>query len=933
MSHDLNEQQWPPRSPYEALMSSPSGRRKFRAQQEQDHTSPTASPSRRTLLSPSSLRSTQKQGVSLSSAINGENEDEEDEETLQLQLQAIEARLKLRRLRQAKIKAAQETNSEDAEEPTQTILTGSQEDRGGVTKRAPPSSRAGRTRGTDTQREVQIPLSPPPKRQKQEEAKSPRRVLLGIDKGLTGRDVSLRRAPSVRDGQASSESRTPRFLQPPSFSQEERPKSFSERIAQSRTAEKAQRERDERIRKARSKGFGLDEKEVESFKNNTQDFESLAGPAGETGHNSNQQEFSRDEVLRALRESTEGLSRRARPGSALQAGSRDVPKPKASQSATPSRAAPFSQTPSSSSALQPPVHRVDPNNPKEEETPSTSPADIPNFEPFSSLHLSKRILPHAFLARTLSGKKVLSIPDLLRTVKSPDYDLPDVDGDFVVVGVIASKSEPRSHKSGSNGSKPDGEQRSKYMVMTLTDLKWELEVFLFGSGFDRWWKLTPGTVLAILNPGIMPPPPNKRDTGKFSLTLNSSDDLILEIGSARDLGYCKSVKKDGKECGQWIDKRRTEFCEFHVNLQFQKTKASRMEVNTMSAPFAPGGRSGPSTGFFGGNGAGGRPRSSKGSGGNGGSGGSFKDDGLKKEGPVFDRETGSRVFIAPNMHPGAVNGGRSTACLLDDEDVDPDAFHRGMGKDERLRRRLAEHQRERDLAKKLGEAGDGMGGEYMRVRASSSSASSSARPNARIGDEGADNTGSDPFVDASALGLVKSSTRDIKLSPVKRKRADASSFSSGSQQPVGWGHAFKRGLPGQDSSISTPAQISSTSSSFSDGKRYKNEAVPKPALSFNSPRAPPTPSASAHKKLDERPSPRKRTRFVTEDGIKEAGADSVGVRNGNRLAVAAAEATRRGILRKTTTGNGNSMLAAGNAKGQTPRNNIDDDDDDDLLII
>lgn len=88
------EPNWPPKSPHEALLSSPSGRRGLQSRRDRD--SPSPSPIRR-------LSSVKRPGSRAQISSSDEDEDE-DEETLELQLKAIEARLKLKKLRQAKAK-------------------------------------------------------------------------------------------------------------------------------------------------------------------------------------------------------------------------------------------------------------------------------------------------------------------------------------------------------------------------------------------------------------------------------------------------------------------------------------------------------------------------------------------------------------------------------------------------------------------------------------------------------------------------------------------------------------------------------------------------------------------------------------------------------------------------------------------------------------
>lgn len=600
----MNSITWPPRSPHEALLSSPSGRRM------QDRSSP----------SPLKTRAASRQT---------ENSDE-DEETLQLRLEAIETRLKLKKLQRVKSSG-----------PFSTLNS-----------RASPGCKA-----------VQVAVSP--RNPAPKESLSPRKAL-GIDKGLKGKDVSLRRVP-VRDPTGPFASTRPGDTLPDGSA---RPKTFSQRIAESRQQEKEKEKN--RLRKQRSTGFGVQQQDLDAFKDGS--------IAPVTYSSETCRGFSRDEVLAAPRNPF---------------GHSKSNKPSVSESST--------QETSRTGTSHPP-------------------SESHSLEPFSSIHLSKRLIPHAFLSNTLAQKHISLIPSLLASIKSPAYTLPEsLESDFVVLGIIASKSSPLSHKDAkgqteatsiTEATNSDMNVKGKYMVFTLTDLKWTIDLYIFTTAYTRFWKLTPGTLIAILNPSIMPPPPGKADTGRFSLVLNSSDDTILEIGTSRDLGWCKSIKRDGKSCGSWVDKRHTEFCEWHVDRAVETTRRGRMEVNGMSAPFAPGGKSRGRTGFW-----------SKGEG-------------------QWDRGTESRYFIGPSL-------GSRNASLLDE------GLERGGTKEERVRKRLAERQREKEIARKLGEGGNGIGREYLRLR-----------------HEATVETKRTETVDAASLGLLGNQAGNVHLSPLKRKAGE-----------------------------------------------------------------------------------------------------------------------------------------------------------------
>ena len=687
----------------------------------------------------------------------GDEDGEEDEETLKLKLAAIEAKLKLKRLQKRKYKAGATSPDADNEDcgkyqnSRKENVSPSSQSRGiyGKVSMVRPKSAM----------DVQIPVSPQRKQVVAEDVHSPGRVLLGIDKGLKGKNISLRRPQGA---QAKDEDpfrstaplgRVPKSIglsrssTVPQLDQLNRPKSFSEKIAETRQQDKDRKEKANKLRQERSVGFGVQQQEIDAFKTAADNTEQATERRSKHDPQGASSEFSRDEVLKAVNKPNGGLIQRSNTSTSVRRA-RGQGRPSdeiwINPNAQPEILKP-SQPASNNSrkrarSLSPKPRVLD--SPPRESSPESS-ASL--FEPFSSLHLSKRLLPHNFLTGTFSEKHIFLLPSLLGAVKSPDFLLPDVlEPDHIVLAIIASKSSPLNHKgahkstsaeSTSVAEAADSEQNTngKYMVLTLTDLKWTVDLFLFATGYTRFRKLTPGTVVALLNPEIMPPAPGRADTGRFSLKLGSSDDTVLEIGTSRDLGWCKSVRKDGKQCGSWIDKRHTDFCEFHVDVVIERTRRGRMEVQGMSAPFAPGGRRGGRTGHFGDKKRGQKPP---------------RDDGIFREGPQYDRGSASRYFVAPPI-PGF-----SAAQLLDAEG----GIERGGSKEERIRKRLAEREKESEIAKRLGEGGNGAGSEYLRLRTGGETSAKNADPQA-----------ADP-VDATSLGLLGNKARNVHLSPIKKKR-------------------------------------------------------------------------------------------------------------------------------------------------------------------
>lgn len=697
-------------------------------------TSPSPSPSRGSRLNAGPPLSA---SIGLGIKRGSDDDEEDDEETLQLKLQEIQAKLRLKKLQNARGRT--DTGNSTG---GRSALSASPS----ISDRLQRPKSPGRNRNA-----IQVPASPVRKLQATQPLTSPSRVLLGIDKGLTAKDISLKRAPShkrlnsalsSRPGGAASSSGAPQAS------------SFNERLAGLRTDEAFRKERQAKIRSVRSNAFAIGKDEMDLYKQDAVEIPDvpLAPPT-----------FSRDQVLGKMK-STGGFLTRSRtvPSGKLTYGTSD-------DSVNDANAA---------LSLAP-----------------TSDKEQPSYELYSSFHLSRRILPHNVLTRSVSGKKSYTIKDLLREVKAPDFSLPDIEQDVVVFCILAKKSEPRTHKPGT-GKKKD-EDRSKYMVMTLVDLDFEVDLFLFNSGFERFWKLSEGTAIAILNPVIMPPPPGKQDTGRFSLVVNSDEDTILEIGIARDLGFCKSVKKDGNPCGSWINKKRTEFCEYHSNEAVKKQKSSRIEMNNSS---------------FGG----GQKRSEK----------SDKWQRWKRDTKNnFDRETQTHWFVTRSM---------SSSDLIDGKDVSQvDRKERA----EFLRRNLEAKEKEREIMNKLGQIGNAAGREYMKFSGARTATGSRAGESQASG--GPPST-ADSASEAATLDLLRGGAdRQIHLSPVKRKRNDSS-----------------------QSSVVTSA--SNRSSAYGWGSDLKEKLSSMKA-------------ASAGQPTKSRSPVRKKTRFVTEKGIREAGRESLGM--------------------------------------------------------
>ena len=814
-----NTAQWPPQSPFQALLSSPSGRRKWQDRRNLERE-----------VSPSPVKSRAGGGISVDEeredeegeeGEEGEEEEEkDDEETLKLKIQAMEAKLKLKKLQKSKKDGSLHSDGARTSSRTNSQPTSPQ-------KASIPRPRS---RGA----EVEVPLSPTKDRNPPKEQQSPARARLGLNGALKAQDVSLKRA---RDGTQidapRADSRRSEALAV--FDTGRKPTSFSERLARSKVESHQQDEKQERLERVRSKGFGHDRNRAATSLGGGDRVSGLSG-GGATPKNATRSQPTRPSSAHQVQSSSDMSGKRA--GVARSVSTRTS---RPSERSRPHASGLFaSRTQDSQSRQGQDVNLNTDSNSSPLDEDASNEIKQGFFDPFSDLHLSRRHIQHPDITRALSGKEIYTLPRLLQEVQAPHYDPPDCESDYVVFGILASKSNPfdqkPTHRTNDENNPQDDafeKPRNKFMVLHLTDLKWELDLFLFGSAFDQFWKLTPGTLLAVLNPAIMPPKGNQNN-GRFSLKLGSSEDCIMEIGVARDLGHCVSVKKDGSTCGTWIDKRHTEICDFHLNLMIDRERKTRMEVNTMWRGY--------------GNdkdrerGKKGQPKSwSQEAGGS---------DRKNKSGGQFHREYG-RLYSVPGA--GGGGGGKSAASLLDAEDTD--ALH-SMSREEASRKRIATAQRERDLARKLGEMGRGLGAEYLRAKETVSTTTGTGTRSATATAE------RDLFEKPSAgeLGLLSKKAADEHLSPAKdRKRhfgLGALSTTTGAEA-LGWGGARKAGLlePPKGSKVGSPEK----------GQARLEAGDRRPGI------------VRGRSEDGSMGSPsKKRARFALEKGIREPGRESLG---------------------------------------------------------
>ena len=114
------------------------------------------------------------------------------------------------------------------------------------------------------------------------------------------------------------------------------------------------------------------------------------------------------------------------------------------------------------------------------------------------------------MRKRMEGRKMVKIPSIASRVRGTD-----IAGDWVTAGVVVDKLPPKESAKG-----------NKYAVWKLSDLSSQsavVSLFLFGKAYQEHWKMVQGSVVALLNPTIMP----NREVLYSALSLSLSKNLLI----------------------------------------------------------------------------------------------------------------------------------------------------------------------------------------------------------------------------------------------------------------------------------------------------------------------------------------------------------------------------------------------------------------------
>ncbi|CAG9788558.1 unnamed protein product [Diatraea saccharalis] len=195
----------------------------------------------------------------------------------------------------------------------------------------------------------------------------------------------------------------------------------------------------------------------------------------------------------------------------------------------------------------------------------TQSADV-YTDPMFGIRITKPLISSAALLDRMQGREAVNMLRVKRHVENEDLSK-----DWVIAGVIVRKSSTKQSQKG-----------NQFMIWTLSDLKDDLKtisMFLFRKAYTDLWKTCEGTVVAILNPNVLDKSQNSNDQASLSV---ENPERVMILGQSKDLGICKSRKKNGEPCTAFVNVNQCEHCIYHVKQEYQKySKRQELQSSTM----------------------------------------------------------------------------------------------------------------------------------------------------------------------------------------------------------------------------------------------------------------------------------------------------------------------------------------------------------------
>lgn len=185
-------------------------------------------------------------------------------------------------------------------------------------------------------------------------------------------------------------------------------------------------------------------------------------------------------------------------------------------------------------------------------------------DPFFGLRIVNPIISSAELKARMNDKVPVTVSKIKYHL-SPEK----MEKDWVIAGVLINKSTPKTSQKGST-----------YAIWKISDLSDNMNtvcLFMFSNAYKTLWKTTIGTVIGILNPNVL----ESKDNSDLATLSVDNPQRVMILGKSKDMGKCKSRKKNGEPCSSIINLSRCEFCLYHIKQEYKKC-SRRAELQAFS---------------------------------------------------------------------------------------------------------------------------------------------------------------------------------------------------------------------------------------------------------------------------------------------------------------------------------------------------------------
>ncbi|XP_044004232.1 protein MCM10 homolog [Aphidius gifuensis] len=189
------------------------------------------------------------------------------------------------------------------------------------------------------------------------------------------------------------------------------------------------------------------------------------------------------------------------------------------------------------------------------------PSDV-YCDPCFGLRIIKPLISSTELKNRMKDRTAVTVSKIKQFIVNKNTE-----NDWVIAGVLIQQSASKKSQNG-----------KQYCIWSISDLSENINtvsVFLFSSAYKTFWKTQTGTVIGILNPNILE---SRSDKDQATLSIDNPQKIMI-LGNSRDMGICKSTKKNGDKCTNIINKNKCEYCIYHVKQEYNKA-SRRSELQT-----------------------------------------------------------------------------------------------------------------------------------------------------------------------------------------------------------------------------------------------------------------------------------------------------------------------------------------------------------------